>query len=213
LKLVILHLGEQIARKVCLSCDYRAADTSRFKFLPKTLMFPRTMVATPPIKPIVANHGQTKPPLFMEEHSMASSAKAFSTITTVSPRATGTRSYSDPITRHTYLYVPGSFTQQEARQVARSRGGYPVVFNNLDEWRRVVRALDYRVIAPAHTGHYQLPSGREPGLGWVTHPAGGVSTAPLNQLFNSDGPDDGIRNKWGWNIVSNDDDSTEGEVF
>ncbi len=123
------------------------------------------------------------------------------------------RSYADPITRHTYVYVPGSFTQQEAWQVARSRGGYPVVFNNLDEWRRVVQALDYRAIAPAHTGHYQSPSGLEPGLGWTTYRAGGASTAPLNQLFNSDGPDDGVRNKWGWNIAFKSDGSIQGRVF
>lgn len=144
---------------------------------------------------------------------MSSSIKASSALAATSSRAAGTRSYSDPITRHTYLYVPGSFTQQEAWQVAVSRGGYPVVFNTLDEWRRVVQALDYRAIAPAHTGHYQLSDGLEPGLGWTTYTAGGTSTAPLNQLFNSDGPDDGIRNKWGWNVVFKSDGTIQGKVF
>ena len=130
-----------------------------------------------------------------------SSSQASSSFAAASSQA-GIRTYVDPRNRHTYLYVPGSFTQPEAWQAARAHGGHPVVFNTLAEWRRVVQAFDYRTIAPAHTGHYQLPSGREPGLGWTTHPAGGVSTAPLNQLFNSNGPDDGVRNKWGWGIGS-----------
>jgi hypothetical protein len=99
---------------------------------------------------------------------------------------------------HTYKYVPGSFTQRDAWMVASQLGGYPVVFNSLLEHASVVNSFGFQRIAPAWTGHYQLASGLEPGLGWVT--INGQPSAPLHQLFNSDGPDDGIRNKWGWSI-------------
>jgi hypothetical protein len=123
----------------------------------------------------------------------------------------GVRDWFNPRNRHTYRYVPGQFTQQEAWQVAQSQGGYPVVFNSMREFRRVTQAFDYRTIAGAHTGHYQRADGREPGLGWVTYTNEG--SAPLNQLFNSDGPDDGIRNKWGWNSIDNEDGSSGVEIF
>jgi hypothetical protein len=117
----------------------------------------------------------------------------------VRARVAGERTWVDGSSGHRYTYVPGQFTQREAWGVARSRGGGAVVFNTMDEWQRVMQAFDYRTIAYAHTGHYQLPTGREPGLGWVTRTR--EPSAPLNQLFNSDGPDDGVRNKWGWRPI------------
>lgn len=120
---------------------------------------------------------------------------------TTTAQAAGERTYVNPNTGHVYVYVPGNWTQAQAWAVARSRGGYPVVFSSISEWRRVVKGLDFRAIAPAHTGHYQHPFGREPGLGWMTYT--GEPSAPLSQLFNSNGPDDGVRNKWGW--ASTDD--------
>jgi hypothetical protein len=117
-------------------------------------------------------------------------------VVTVSQAEAGERTYVNPNTGHVYVYVPGQWTRDQAWAVARSRGGYPVIFSSISEWRRVVQGLDYRAIAPAHTGHFQHPNGLEPGLGWMTYT--GESSAPLSQLFNSDGPDDGVRNKWGW---------------
>lgn len=97
-----------------------------------------------------------------------------------------------------YIFVPGQFTQQQAWAQAVARGGKPVVFSSMAEHKMVMDAFGYKSIAPCHTGHYQLPTGREPGIGWVTYT--GEKSAPLSQLFNSNGPDDGIKNKWGWNI-------------
>lgn len=106
------------------------------------------------------------------------------------------RTYRDPTTGHRYVYVPGNWTQAEAWGVARARGGYPVVFSSMGEHQRVVNALNFREIAPAHTGHYQTSTGREPHMGWRTYT--GEASAHLHDLFNSSGPDDGVRNKWGW---------------
>lgn len=126
-------------------------------------------------------------------------------------RQVGVRRWDDLGNRRTYLYVPGSFTQQQAWQTARNYRGYPVVFSTMTEWQRVMQAFDYRTIAGAHTGHYQSSRGREPGLGWVTYTR--ERSAPLNQLFNSDGPDDGIRNKWGFQLSYNSDGSIGGSLF
>jgi hypothetical protein len=126
-------------------------------------------------------------------------------------RQFGVRQWDDPGNRRTYLYVPGNFTQQEARQAARNYRGYPVVFGTMTEWQRVMQAFDYRTIAGAHTGHYQSPKGREPGEGWRTYT--GERSAPLNQLFNSDGPDDGVRNKWGFVVTYNEDGSIGGNLL
>jgi hypothetical protein len=95
-----------------------------------------------------------------------------------------------------YVWVPGSFTHPEAQSIARSRGGYGVVFNTMTEHSTVVGAFGFSRIAPCHTGHYQLSNGAEPQMGWVT--TNGSRSARLSNLFNSDGPDDGIRNKWGY---------------
>lgn len=112
--------------------------------------------------------------------------------------ASSVRRFEDRDHRKTYIHVPGEFTQQQAWATARAYGGYPVVFGSMSEHSRVVAFFGYRNIAPCHTGHYQLPTGREPGVDWRTYTNG--SSAPLNQLFNSDGPDDGARNKWGWRV-------------
>jgi hypothetical protein len=107
-------------------------------------------------------------------------------------------SAADPQIRvggHTYVYVQGKLTQQEAYAEAARRGGYAVVFETLDEHAKVIAGFGMVV---AHTGHFQLSNGREPGMGWVT--VNGKKSAPLGKLFNSDGPDDGIRNKWGWAV-------------
>jgi hypothetical protein len=127
----------------------------------------------------------------------------------------GARSWFNPANRHTYRYLPGQMNQQEAWQAARSQGGYPVVFHSLTEWRQVMQAFDYRTITAnkswVHTGHYQLPMGREPGEGWVTYT--NERSARLDQLFNSNGPDDGIRNKWGWMVSYNSGDDSAGVSF
>jgi hypothetical protein len=101
------------------------------------------------------------------------------------------------------MFLRGSFTQAEAWREARNRGGKPIIFETMAEHTAVVSAfaLGRRDTDIAWTGHYQLPTGREPGMGWVTY--GGTVSAPLNHLFNSDGPDDGVRNKWGFNFVDN----------
>ncbi len=99
-----------------------------------------------------------------------------------------------------YTFLRGAFTQAEAWREAERRAGKPVVFETLLEHEAVVRAfgLGRSDKDIAWTGHYQLPQGREPGLGWTTY--GGTKSAPINMLFNSNGPDDGIRNKWGWSL-------------
>jgi hypothetical protein len=116
----------------------------------------------------------------------------------------GVRTFRWSSNGHRYEYHPGQMTRDQAWEYARARGGYPVVFSSMAEHRAVANALNYRQIAPAHTGHYQDPRGREPGMGWLTYT--GERSAPLNDLFNSNGPDDGIRNKWGWNFT---DDGAE----
>lgn len=61
---------------------------------------------------------------------------------------------------HTYIYVPGNFSQAEAFVVAARRGGHPVVFNTLAERRDVVKGLGGTAIAPAWTGiSNSLPEG------------------------------------------------------
>ncbi|MCP4350867.1 MAG: DUF4382 domain-containing protein [Desulfobacterales bacterium] len=112
-----------------------------------------------------------------------------------------------------YIYVPGEFTQQQAWDEAKRWGGYPVVFNTMEEHSRVVNEFNYKTIAPCHTGHYQRSDGQEPNGGWTTYTK--ESTPPLDVVFNSDGPDDGIHGSFGfecsYNSNRNEDDTAEGE--
>jgi hypothetical protein len=106
-----------------------------------------------------------------------------------------------PSTRRTYWYFPGNWTRDEAFAVAnrlarqyQGQNGYPVVFNSMQEFRGVMAGLYWPACQYAWTGHFQDPRGREPGGGWRT--INGESSAPLSELFNSAGPDDGITNEW-----------------
>lgn len=100
----------------------------------------------------------------------------------------------------TYELVRGSFTQTQAWNEARKRGGIPVVFETMKEHSAVVAAfrLGTSEADVCHTGHYQLPDGREPQAGWQTYNK--RASAKLCELFNSDGPDDGSTRKWGFCI-------------
>jgi len=91
-----------------------------------------------------------------------------------------------------YTFVRGAFTQRDAWREAERRGGYPVVFETLKEHTLVVTAfgLGRREVDVAWTGHFQSPYGVEPNGGWTTY--GNRSSAPIYQLFNGNGPDDGI---------------------
>jgi len=110
----------------------------------------------------------------------------------------GTRTFNAPNGTR-YIYVPGQFTQPQAWAEASRRGGHSVVFTSMAEHSMVINAFGYRSIAPCHTGHYQTATGREPAQGWRTFT--GQSCASLYDLFNSNGPDDGIRKKWGWHFT------------
>lgn len=104
-----------------------------------------------------------------------------------------------------YEFVRGNFTAPQAFAEARKRGGYAVVFETMTEHAAVSRAFGLGTDSTVcWTGHYQKPEGREPGLGWTT--IGNRPSAPLRLLFNSNGPDDGVRKKWGFE--SNDDGFT-----
>lgn len=100
----------------------------------------------------------------------------------------------------TYELVRGSFTQAEAWNEARKRGGIPVVFETMKEHSAVVAGfrLGTSNADVCHTGHYQTPDGREPQAGWQTYNK--RASAKLCELFNSDGPDDGATRKWGFCI-------------
>lgn len=91
-----------------------------------------------------------------------------------------------------YTFLRGSFSQRDAWREAERRGGYPVVFDSLQEHTVVVNAfgLGRRAEDVAWTGHYQQPFGQEPFGAWTTY--GGRFSASIYLLFNGNGPDDGI---------------------
>lgn len=102
--------------------------------------------------------------------------------------------YIDPITGHRYVLVQGNFNRREAFAEAKRRGGYAVVFGSMAEFFRVMNGFGgFRNLSGAYTGHYQQRNGQEPQGGWVT--VTGEPSAPLRELFNSNGPDDGRRRK------------------
>jgi hypothetical protein len=108
----------------------------------------------------------------------------------------------------TYELVRGQFTQKQAWDEARSRGGIPVVFETMEEHRAVVSAFKLGLSDKdiCHTGVFQLASAKEPGRGWEGF--GKRKLAPLCKLFNSEGPDDGIRRKWGFCVNCDGNDIT-----
>ncbi len=62
-----------------------------------------------------------------------------------------------------YMFVRGAFTQAEAWREARRLGGNAVVFETMAEHSAVINAFGLGTSDKniAHTGHYQLPDGRE----------------------------------------------------
>src|SRR4051794_30496942 len=68
----------------------------------------------------------------------------------------------------TYIYIPGKFTQTQAWAQAKLYGGHPIVFSHAVEWSLVQSYFPYKLTAPYHTGHFQLPNAPEPAGGWKT---------------------------------------------
>jgi len=100
----------------------------------------------------------------------------------------------DPQFRRSYIYISGSYTRSEALTVARNYGGKLLVLTLPVEFDRIVRRF-WKPGTIIHIGHYQLSGAPEPGRGWVT-----VTGENGYWPWNGDGPEDGVRKKWGWSF-------------